>query len=220
MRKDLAKRVSALIHIRIIIVTILLGSFYIFKIGYENLCHPAVFSYFIAFLYLLTIFYALILPRIRKLNQFIIFAYAQIVMDVTAETVLLYLTRGIESMFSFLFPLSILSAGIVLNRRACYVFATLSSICYGLLLDLQFYNIILTPSPVAFTEKDFFYNIFAHIVAFYLVAFLSGYLSDKLEKATESLQERDTVLSDLKVFSEYLASILLKACRAEYSQQI
>ncbi len=203
MRKDLAKRVSALIHIRIIIVTILLGSFYIF-IGYENLSHPAVFSYFIASLYLLTIFYALILPRLRKLTQFIIFAYAQIVIDVTAETVLLYLTQGIESMFSFLFPLSILSAGIVLSRRACYVFATLSSICYGLLLDLQFYNIILTPSSVTFTEKDFFYNIFAHIVAFYLIAFLSGYLSDKLEKATESLQERDTVLSDLKVFSEYI----------------
>jgi len=55
-----------------------------------------------------------------------------------------------------------------------------------------------------YNEKDFFYNIFAHVTAFYLVAYLSGYLSEKLHRATLSLVERDTVLSDLKAFSEYI----------------
>ncbi len=202
--KDLLKRVSALIYIRLIVVTILLGSFYFFKIGYDKMLHPAAFSFFIVSLYLLTILYALILQWIRKDSQFIVFAYLQIVIDIAAETVLLYLTGGIESMFSFLFPLCILSAGIVLNRRACYIIATLSSILYALLMDLQFYKIIQTSAMIVFTERDFFYNIFAHIIAFYLIAFLSGYLSEKLQKATQSLEERDTVLSDLKAFSRYI----------------
>ncbi|GBD97424.1 MAG TPA: PAS domain-containing protein [Nitrospirae bacterium] len=204
MHSDLVKRVSALINIRIIVVTILLGSFYIFEIGYDRLAHPASFSYFIAFLYFLTIVYALALRRIRTNRRFVIFAYTQIVIDIAAETALIYMTGGIDSMFAFLFPLSILSAGIVLNRRACYIFATLSSILYGLLLDLQFYSIIESSAAIISTEKDYFYNIFAHITAFYLVGYLSGYLSEKLHRATESLKERETVLSDLKAFSKYV----------------
>jgi len=100
-----------------------------------------------------------------------------------------------------MFLLSIISAAIVLDRRACYIFATLSSILYGVLIDLQVYNIIKISTDVVFTEKYYFYNIFAHITAFYLIAFLSGYLSEKLHRANIRLEERDAVLSDLKAFS-------------------
>jgi two-component system sensor histidine kinase PilS (NtrC family) len=203
MRKDLTKSINALIVIRVIVVTLLLGSFYIFRIGYDRLLHPTAFSSLIVSLYLLTIFYVLLLRWIKNAVQFKIFAYAQIVMDVAAEILLIYITGGIGSLFSFMFPLSILSAGIVLNRRACYVIATLSSILYGLLLDLQYYKVIISTVSF-FSGKDFFYNIFAHFIAFYLVAFLSGHLSDKLNKATQSLEERDTILSDLKAFSRYI----------------
>jgi two-component system sensor histidine kinase PilS (NtrC family) len=203
MSNDLVKRVNALIYFRVIIVTLLLGSFYIFRIGYDRLFYPEAFSFLIISLYLLSILYAFLLLWIKKPSLFIVFTYGQIVIDVIAEIFLIYITGGIGSMFSFLFPLSILSAGIVLNRRACYIIATLSSILYGLLLDLQYYKIIISTVSF-FSEKDFFYTIFAHFIAFYLVAFLSGYLSDKLHKATVSLKERDTVLSDLKAFSRYI----------------
>jgi two-component system sensor histidine kinase PilS (NtrC family) len=204
MLKELVKRVNALIYIRVIVVTLLLGSFYIFKIGYDKLSHPAYFSSLIASLYFLTIIYAIMTRIIKKTSQFVLFVYIQIAIDIVAETVLIYMTGGIESMFSFMFPLSIISAAIVLNRRACYIIATLGSICYGLLVDLQFYKVLQVPTGLVFTEKDYFYNIFAHISAFYLIAFLIGYLSDKLHSATKSLEERDTVLSDLKAFSKYV----------------
>ncbi|NOZ69929.1 MAG: PAS domain S-box protein [Deferribacteres bacterium] len=201
---DLAKRISALISFRVVVVTLLLGSFYIFRIEYHQLSRPSDFSYFIASLYLLTIFYAVILRKLKKPAHYTAFAYAQITVDIAAETILIYITGGIESTFSFMFPLSILSAGIVLNRRACYIFATLSSVLYGGLLDLQFYGIIGNSPSLTFTEKNLFYNIFAYITAFYIVAFLSGYLSEKLHKATRNLEEKDTVLSDLKALSEYI----------------
>jgi len=204
MLKELGKRVNALVYIRLIVVTLLLGSFYIFKIGYDKLSHPAYFSSLIASLYFLTIIYVIMIRIIKKTSQLVLFVYIQIIIDIVAETVLIYMTGGIESMFSFMFPLSIISAAIVLNRRACYIIATIGSICYGLLLDLQFYKVLQMPTGLVFTEKDYFYNIFAHISAFYLIAFLSGYLSDKLHSATKSLEERDTVLSDLKAFSKYV----------------
>jgi two-component system sensor histidine kinase PilS (NtrC family) len=204
MLTDLEKRVKALIYIRIIVVTLLLGSFYIFKIGFNKVPHPAYFSSLIVSLYFLTIIYSLVLRWISKNSYFIIFAYSQIVIDIVAETFLIYITGGIESMFSLMFPLSIISAAIVLDRRSCYIIATLSSIFYGLLIDLQFYEIIPVATNYEYTEKDYFYNIFAHISAFYLIAFLSGYLSGKLHSATKTLEERDVVLSDLKAFSKYV----------------
>lgn len=204
MLRELVKRIYALIYIRLIVVTLLLGSFYLFKIGYDKLSHPAYFSLLIASLYFLSIVYAIMLRIIKRAPQFVLFVYVQIVIDIIAETVLIYMTGGIESMFSFMFPLSIISAAIVLNRRACYIIATLGSICYGLLVDLQFYRVLEIPTGLVFTEKDYFYNIFANISAFYLIAFLSGYLSDKLHSATKSLEERDSVLSDLKAFSKYV----------------
>jgi len=204
MLKELIKRVQALIYIRLIVVTLLLGSFYLFRVGYDKLPHPSYFSSLIATLYFLTVIYAIMLRIIKKDSQFVIFIYAQFVVDIIAETVLLHMTGGIESLFSFMYPLSIIAAAIVLNRRACYLIATLGSICYGLLVDLQFYNALEMPTGLVFTEKNYFYNIFAHISAFYLIAFLSGYLSDKLHSATKSLEERDTVLSDLKAFNKYV----------------
>jgi len=204
MQSDLIKRVNALIYIRVVIVTILLDSFYIFRIGYDKLTHPQWLSYFIASLYFLTIVYAVVLRRLKTIPQYTVFAYLQIIIDIVAETMLVYMTGGIESQFSFMYPLSIISAGIVLNRRACLVAATLSSVLYGVLLDLQLYKIITISPDTAHAEKDFFYNIFAHFTTYYLVGYLSGYLSDKLHKATQSLKEREVVLSDLKAFSKYI----------------
>ncbi len=204
MNSDLVKRVNALIYIRVVIVTILLDSLYIFRIGFDKLSHPSGLSYFIASIYFLTIIYALVMRRIKSPSRFTAFAYIQIIIDIIAETALIYMTGGVESMFSFMYPLSILSAGILLDRRACYIAATLSSIFYGLILNFQFYDIIYISSTASFTGKDVLYRIFAHFTAFYLVGHLSGYLSEKLQRATKSLQERETVLSDLKAFNKYI----------------
>ncbi len=138
---------------------------------------------------------------IRKASQLITLAYTQIIIDVFSETLIIFLTGGIASWFSFLYPLSIVSSSILLNRRACYIIATISSILYGLLLDLQFYKVIPLSTDTLFTEKEYFYNIFANITAFYLIAFLSGHLSERLYKTTKSLEEREAVVSDLRVLS-------------------
>jgi len=199
--EDVTKRLQILIFARALVVTLLIGSSYVFKIGYAKLIYLPAFPYLIISLYVLTILYIFILRWIKTTSQSIVFAYIQIIIDIIAETALIYMTGGIGSLFSFMFPLSIISASIILNRSACYIIATLSSSLYGALLDLQFYNIIPITTDLNFSWKDYFYNIFAHIITFYLIAFLSGYLSEKLHKTTRSLKERDTVLSELKAFS-------------------
>jgi two-component system sensor histidine kinase PilS (NtrC family) len=52
-----------------------------------------------------------------------------------------------------------------------------------------------------FIAKDYLYNIFANVLAFYLVAFLSGYLSERLHDVTQTLHERDSDLKNLRALS-------------------
>ncbi|MEK6527261.1 MAG: PAS domain-containing protein, partial [Nitrospirota bacterium] len=201
MLEAAARRLKALIFTRALVVTLLLGSFYIFKIGYSNLLYPAFFSYFIAVLYFLTIIYVILLRWIKTVSLFNIFAYAQILIDIIFEIALIYLTGGIKSWFSFTLLLSIISSSIVLNRRASYYVASFSSIFYGILLEVQFYYQLPVSTGNIFSSKDYLYNIFVHITAFYLVAFLSGYLAERLYSATQALQEKDSYIGDLKALS-------------------
>ncbi|TAN40323.1 MAG: PAS domain S-box protein [Nitrospirae bacterium] len=193
----LTSRIRALIFFRALFVTLLLGSAFLFRIDffYSN---PVIISSFIVVLYLLTIIYALIVVRVK--NQ-VIFGYAQLSLDVFAEIVLIYITGGIDSWFSFMLLLTILSSSIVLGKKAGFIIATIASLCYGMMLELQFYRVLPMPFDTQIVEKGLFYNIFLHIVSFYLTAFLAGYLSHRLEKTEQKLEEQDAQLKDLELFN-------------------
>ena len=197
----LIKKLKALITIRVIFVTLLLGSFFLLQVGYRSFPHPRATSNLIIALYILTIIYSILLGRVKI---YVTFAYIQLFIDVLAANMLIYLTGGIESWFSFIMPLTVISASTVLNRRAGYIIATFNSILYGTIIDLQYYNLLPIEYDLMLTEKDFLYNIFAHISAFYMVAFLSGYLSSRLEKTTQELEQTDSDLKELALFNKEL----------------
>lgn len=197
-------RIKSLIVFRVIFVTLLLGSLFLFK-GYEKIHYISELSYLIVSLYIATIIYSLLLGRIKNLT---VFAYTQLVLDVIFEILLIYITGGIDSWFSFTLILTIISSSIVLNKRAGYLIATLSSILYGLLINIQFYGLLPITSGGLVSEEDYLYKIFIHILSFYLTAYLSGYLSSRLEKTVRKLEERDIDLRDLELFNREVVESL------------
>ncbi|MDI6744495.1 MAG: ATP-binding protein [Thermodesulfovibrionales bacterium] len=201
MTDILVKKVKAIIGIRIVFITLLLFSFFLLQVGYRSFPYPRATSNLIAALYFLTIIYFFLIARVKT---YFTFAYFQIFMDVAAVNVLVYLTGGIESWFPFIMLLTVMSATAVLNRKAGYVIATFSSILYGVMIYLQYYKLIPIKYDPALNEKDFLYNIFVHISAFYMMAFLSGYLSSRLEKTTIALEQTDSDLKELSLFSKEL----------------
>lgn len=190
-------RIRALIFFRALFVTLLLGSAFLFRIEYFY-SYPRTISVFIISLYLLTIAYSLLSGRVRNVR---LFGYVQLVLDVCAEIILVSITGGIESLFSFVLILTILSSSIVINSRAGYIIASLSSILYGVMLDLQFYRLLPLDFDITASEKVFLYNIFVHLLAFYVTAYLGGYLSHRLAKTELLLEEQDTQLKDLERFN-------------------
>ncbi len=193
----LTVRAKALIGFRAVFITLLLGSSFLFKIEYFR-ANPKAISYFIISLYSLTIIYSLLINRVKNLFLFI---YVQLILDVLSGITLIYITGGIESWFSFTLILTVLSSSIILNKRAGYVTASLSIILYGVLLDMQFYNLLPIPHETFIHEREFLYNIFIHTLSLYITAYLSGYLSHRLEKTVQRLEEKDTHLKDLEFFN-------------------
>ena len=192
-------KIKALIAFRAFFVTVLLGSFTFFEIGHWAFPYPkSVFNLIIA-LYSLTIVYALML---RKKVSPKPFAYFQIILDVFAVLSLIYFTGGIESWFSFLLILIVIASGTVIDKRAAFVTASIASILYGAMLDLQYWRMIPVPYGLVLFERDFLFNIFSNIVALYVCAYLTGQLSSSLEKTSITLEKKVTDFRKLSVFNK------------------
>ncbi|MFH1097524.1 MAG: ATP-binding protein [Candidatus Desantisbacteria bacterium] len=106
----------------------------------------------------------------------------QPVINILMITIGIHYTGGIESIFVYLYLMVIIGESIRTGIKRGYVFAALSLLCYGIVIALEFANIIPHIHTSNFFATDAFKNIpffmlaCTAIIAF-LVAFLSGYLS-------------------------------------------
>ncbi len=202
----LFKRLKTLIVFRVFFVTLLLGTFLIFEIGsYKFPYTREILSIIVVPLYALSIVYAVLLHRAKNLAAF---AYLQLSLDALSAILLIFLTGGIESWFSSIMLLTVISSAIVMNKRAGFIIATLCSILYGTMIDLQYYQILPLAYDLAVKEKDFLYNIFSHITALYITAYFTGYMSSRLERTSKRLEEKDSDLKDLAFFNRELIESL------------
>ena len=160
----------------------------------------------IATIYSLTFIYVLLLKTLKNLTKL---AYLQLLVDTLFVTVIIYTTGGIESIFSFLYILTIINSSILLYRKGGMVIASSSSILYGLVLDLHYYNVIhpfgsrLTYSS-EYQSSYIFYMIVVNIAAFYLVAFLSSYPSEQARKSRVELRAKEDDILKLEALNEWI----------------
>ena len=199
-QEEIRTKLKWLMVLRVGIVTLLLGTSLILQIGYGKTLHPtALFSLLIAGTYFLTIVYSLLINRLHHLRGF---AYLQLGLDLLFETVLVYFTRGIDSPFAPFYIITVLSAGMILDRRGGILTAALAGILYGLVIDLQYFH--LTPGLPAgpYTGTETLYLLFLRIVAFITVAYLIGALAERLKQTRERLVEKTAGLADLQAFHE------------------
>ncbi len=196
--ESLRRRIKALILFRAIFTTLLIGSSY-FLSGLQGFTSVFLLSRLIISIYILTIIYSLLLSRIKNL---VIFGYIQLILDVMLAGVLIAITGGIESWFSFSLILVVISSSIVLDKKAGYFIATLSSFLYLAIAINQFYNFVPSLGYSSGEEKNYLYKVYVHIISFYLTAYLSGYLSSRLEKTVRKLEEKDFDLRDLEFFNK------------------
>jgi two-component system sensor histidine kinase PilS (NtrC family) len=181
---------------RVVIVTFLLGITAFIQIkGTESLKAASLSWVYVIIIatYLLSFLYLVLLKTIKILE---VNVYVQIICDVTLITVLVYVTGGIESVYSVLYPLVIIYSALFVERRGGLITASASGILYGLLLDLEYYGIIepLYADPIgyAYSAGYVLSRIFIHLVSFYIVALLISFVVAQEKKARSLLAEKES----------------------------
>lgn len=203
---DIKKNIEWLMFLRVVVISVLLGASVIFQYTAKGTVaffgRELIYMYIlIGFTYFLTGVYIVIIPR---LNNLVAFAYIQLFWDVMMITGLVLLTGGIDSIFTFLYIPLIIAASIILYRSGGFIVASLSSILYGIVVDLIFFGFITPYGSTArleYSDSYIFYNIFINITAFYLVAFLSGYLAEQVKRTGEELIEKRIDFEELKILN-------------------
>ncbi|MBW2708712.1 MAG: PAS domain S-box protein [Deltaproteobacteria bacterium] len=205
---DLKKRLYTLMFFRVLFVSVILGALIIIRFRethayvIEGQSAPYIL---LAVIYFTNIVYVFLLKYWREIR---LQAYFQLVFDTLFITFFIYTTGGIDSIFSFLFILNIISGSIILSRRGGILIASASSILYGLMLDLHYYGLIhpigswVNYMSDSYNSVFLFYTILVNMAAFYLVGYLSGFLAEQTKRSRAELKETRLDLDKLEILHE------------------
>ena len=142
------------------------------------------FSFGLSLLYLI-LFARKLSPRLQS--------WIQLTGDIAVVTGFVYFTGGLYSPFSFLY-LTVIAVAAMLMRGGGLIFAGISAVAYGLLIDLMFFEFLpipenLTGIQIAIPTSRVLVQLLTNVVGFALVAVLVSYLGESLRRAHHRLQE-------------------------------
>jgi len=194
--------------VRLGVVCVFLGSTIVYQLQQGSwVVSPA--TRYLTYLTLLSVLQTFasgfILSRITRQRHFV---NAQISWDLLFVVLVIYLTGGADSLYSFLFILVIIAASLFLPRPQLLVVASAASILYGSLLDLQYYGFLpffaVQSLPKDLQHYDVFYAVFLHVGAFFLTALLSGALAERLRRSEEARERREIDYGELERLNQVI----------------
>lgn len=193
-----------LIAVRVIVVTTLILAALIIQYTVREFL-PINYIYLIAGLtYGLTLAYIALgrLASSRHINLM-----AQIGGDLLVVTLLVYFTGALDSPFSFMYLVSIITAAMLLFRRGGLMAASGAVILYGGLGDLMYYGILPIPqqtwfTPTQWSSSRLYFNMATNFAGFYATALLVSIISEKLQKTSEELDANRQNLAELRALNQ------------------
>jgi len=207
--QKMLKNIKGLMLCRIIILSLLLSITFLFQVSKKQYFFIPLtnsFYYFLSLFYLVTIFYAIFLKKVKDLRQF---TFIQIVLDHLFIAGLIYFTGGKESFFPITYIFSILGSSFIFYKRGAFFSASFSTFLYGLLLLLQLYRWINPLGQPSFYDAgQVFYSLILYMATFYIVAFLSSTLSEELKKKKRELIQKQDDYNQLETFNRNIIQSL------------
>lgn len=226
-RDILVRRLGFLMLVRVLVFTLILGGTVVLNLtwGTPEMLGGDYVTFlfiFIAGLYLLNIFYAVLLRIMKNPGEL---AAIQLGCDLALAGILVNFTGGADSAFVLVFMLSPIGAALTLNRRAAVIAAILGIAALALVVILGYGQLLpVLPGqprlPWDVTGSSILSTILINSVAMVAVALLTGYLSEQLLSAARAMRAQQAQLYDLATLNEdiirCLTSGLLTVDRAGY----
>jgi two-component system sensor histidine kinase PilS (NtrC family) len=204
MNPDLEIRLKRLMVFRVAMVTTLLFAAIWVEAVSETLLARNPLYFVIIGTYALTFLHALALRFLPRLG---LQAYLQLVLDLITITALVYVTGGVRTGFLLLYPLSLLSATMLLPRRGALTLAGLATALYGALLTSVRLGL---PAPQGLADMRLLgplavvYAVFVLGVACVTVVLLGAYLSESVRHAGRQLHEAAAQVADLRELNQVI----------------
>ncbi|RLB81704.1 MAG: hypothetical protein DRH15_06515, partial [Deltaproteobacteria bacterium] len=200
---ELRSRLQALMFIRVIFVSILLGAGLFIHVNETRIYFGHVQSVhflLLASVYLLTIVYIVFLKSTRA---YTLLSYIQLGADALFTALLMTVTGGMHSVFSLLFVLVLITASILLYRIGGVLMAATCSFLYSMVVALHYLDVLKTPTGSLFPAPPtpgptVLYLAFVNILAFFVIAFLTSYLSELVQRSKTELEARQEDLQQLE----------------------
>jgi two-component system sensor histidine kinase PilS (NtrC family) len=210
--RDLRRKLFWLIAIRVGISTLLLGS-----AVFVQLTSPGSFpveplfiligtTYALNILWLMTLRWA---ERYRWLVD------VQLACDTLVVSGFIAVTGGITSYFAALYVLPIAAAASVQFRRGGMMVATLSAVLYSGIVLIQFFDLaqalgmmFLQHEGALPPRRIIVYTAGLNVFLFFSIAFLSGSLADRLQRAGDRLERASSEIANLQAFNQHVIDSL------------
>lgn len=180
------------IGLRLVVISTLFLGILLIQINSEKILPLRNFYGLILFSFGLSLLYLILYarkspPRLQS--------WVQLLGDIAVVTGFVYFTGGLYSPFSFLY-LTVIAVAAVLMRGGGLIFAGLSAVAYGLLIDLMVFEVLpipdnLTGIQIAVPTSRVVIQLLTNVVGFALVAVLVSYLGESLRSAHHRLLEEE-----------------------------
>jgi len=208
------KNLAWLIFVRLVVVSLFLASITYFNIKQPDFFPDAMLRD-VTRLIIVTYFFSIVSLAALKFSTsaVVVLGYAQIIWEAVFVSILVVLTGGISSTYSFFFNLAIINASFLFGRREAFYSASFCGIIYGLIVDLHYFGRLERIGLVR--ELNDYYSsnyvlslIFTNLLAFFLTAILTGYLAERARKSETALKEIEIDYEELESLNSLIIDTL------------
>lgn len=193
------RNLAWLIPLRLVSFCLIFGTLVLW-LGFPSFLHVPFLSY--AF-FTLAVMVMLLVARWRDYPVVFRFLVAlHFITEIVTEAGIVYSTGSLHSPFSALFLLTIVSTALVYRLVGTLLIATIVSFAYA---AVMWVNVTLpahggiSPRGIFGTDDTLFYSTFLHFLIFYLVAFISGFLAEKLQSKDAALHSTSAELKKARL---------------------
>ena len=198
--KKLTEKIRWLLLLRVVILSFFLGATALFHFfGTEgDVAYLISLSIPLVLAYVISIISVAVLPKQGNLR---LFAHAQVCFDVILITGIIWITGDIASPFSVLYNLAVMNGAILLFYRGAFFTAACSSLSYSALLLWSRFLSSGQGTPLTWSTLI---PIVLSISSFFVIAWLSGFLANKLSETEQLLKEKQIDYQELDAFKDAL----------------
>ncbi len=210
--RDIRRKLFWLIAIRVGISTLLLGSAVFVQLTAPGTFPGEPLFLLIGATYALNILWSLTLKWAERFRWMV---DVQLACDALIVSGFIAVSGGITSYFAALYVLPIAAASSVQFRRGGMMIATLSALLYVAIVVTQYFG-LADLLGVPFLEHQgtlpplriVAYMTGLNVFLFFSIAFLSGSLADRLQRAGMRLERQSNEIADLQAFNQHVIDSL------------